>query len=100
MQIKKLTLKEWKELGLPVHRSYIQPLQKPLSNQKLKKFRSLFQSKEVKKVKVIKSIIARKPKDLVKLKQSMGIIFGSNIRKLEKKKGDKNDKTSYRFINL
>ena len=38
MQIKKLTLKEWKELGLPVHRSYIQPLQKPLSNQKLKKF--------------------------------------------------------------
>tara|TARA_B100000963_G_C22021061_1_gene407084 strand:+ start:264 stop:416 length:153 start_codon:yes stop_codon:yes gene_type:complete len=48
MQIKKLTLKEWKELGLPVHRSYIQPLQKSLSNQKLKKFRSLLKSKEVK----------------------------------------------------
>ena len=38
MPIKKLTLKEWKELGLPVHRSYIQFKQKPLSNQKLKKF--------------------------------------------------------------
>tara|TARA_B100000579_G_C22300175_1_gene606733 strand:+ start:121 stop:276 length:156 start_codon:yes stop_codon:yes gene_type:complete len=38
MPIKKLTLKEWKELGLPVHRSYIQLQQKPLSNQKLKKF--------------------------------------------------------------
>tara|TARA_B100001057_G_C22473894_1_gene803742 strand:+ start:99 stop:251 length:153 start_codon:yes stop_codon:yes gene_type:complete len=48
MPIKKLTLKEWKDLGLPVHRSYIQPLQKPLSNQKLKKFRNLIQSKEVK----------------------------------------------------
>ena len=51
-------------------------------------------------VKVIKGIIARKPKDLVKLKHSMGIIFGRNIRKLEKKKGDKNDKTRDRFINL
>ena len=37
MPINKLTLKEWKELGLPVHRSYIQLQQKPLSNQKLKK---------------------------------------------------------------
>jgi hypothetical protein len=38
MPINKLTLKEWKELGLPVHRSYIQLQQKPLSNQKLQKF--------------------------------------------------------------
>ena len=38
MPIKKITLKEWKELGLPVHRSYIQLQQKPLSNQKLQKF--------------------------------------------------------------
>ncbi len=38
MPIKKLTLKEWKELGLPIHRSYIQVHQKPLSNHKLKKF--------------------------------------------------------------
>ena len=38
MPIKKITLKEWKELGLPVHRSYVQFQQKPLLNQKLKKF--------------------------------------------------------------
>ena len=38
MPIKKLTLKEWKELGLPIQRSYIQVLQKPLSNHKIKKF--------------------------------------------------------------
>ena len=37
MPIKKITLKEWKELGLPVHRSYVQLQQKPLSNQKLQK---------------------------------------------------------------
>ena len=49
MPIKKLTLKEWKKLGLPVHRSYIQPLQKPLSNQKLKKFlEACSKSKELK----------------------------------------------------
>ena len=49
MPINKLTLKEWKELGLPVHRSYIQLQQKPLSNQKLKKFLGAsFKSKEVK----------------------------------------------------
>jgi len=49
MPIKKLTLKEWRELGLPVHRSYIQFQQKPLSNQKLKKFLDTsFKSKEVK----------------------------------------------------
>ena len=38
MPIKRVTLKEWKELGLPVHRSYIQLQQKTLSNQKLQKF--------------------------------------------------------------
>ena len=38
MPLKKMTLKEWKELGLPIHRSYIQFHQKPLSNKKLKKF--------------------------------------------------------------
>jgi len=38
MPIKKLTLKEWRELGLPVHRSYVQFQQKPLSNQKLQRF--------------------------------------------------------------
>ena len=40
----------------------------------------------VKMVKVLKSIIARKPEDLVKLKYKTGIIFGRNIRKVEKKK--------------
>ncbi len=35
-------------------------------------------------VKVIKSIIARKPEDLVKLKYKTGIIFGRNIRPLKK----------------
>ena len=49
MPIRRLTLKEWKELGLPVHRSYIQLQQKPLSNQKLQKFLDTsFKSKEVK----------------------------------------------------
>jgi len=49
MPIKKITLKEWKELGLPVHRSYIQLQQKPLSNKKLQKFLDTsFKSKEVK----------------------------------------------------
>ena len=45
-------------------------------------------------VKVLKTIICRKPEDLPKLKHSIGIIFGRNIRKLENKKGGKNDKTS------
>jgi hypothetical protein len=49
MPINKLTLKEWKELGLPVHRSYIQLQQKPLSNQKLQKLLDgVSKSKEVK----------------------------------------------------
>ena len=36
-------------------------------------------------VKVIKSTIARKPEDLVKLKHKTGIIFGRNIRKVKEK---------------
>ena len=49
MPINKLTLKEWKELGLPVHRSYIQFQQKPLLNQKLQKFLDAsYKSKKVK----------------------------------------------------
>ena len=43
-------------------------------------------------VKVLKVIICRKPEDLPKLKYSTGIIFGRNIRKVEKKNGVKNDK--------
>ena len=38
MPMKKLTLKEIRELGIPIHRSYIQFHQKPLPKQKLKKF--------------------------------------------------------------
>ena len=38
MPIKRITLKEWKELGLPVQRSYVQFQQKPLSNQKHQRF--------------------------------------------------------------
>ena len=38
MPMKKLTLKEIRELGIPIHRSYIRFHQKPLPNQKLKKF--------------------------------------------------------------
>ncbi len=37
MPMKKLTLKEIRELGIPIHRSYIQFHQKLLSNKKLKK---------------------------------------------------------------
>ena len=49
MPIKRLTLKEWKELGLPIHRSYIQVYRKPLSNHKLKNFlNSANKSKDVK----------------------------------------------------
>ena len=45
-------------------------------------------------IKVLKTIIARKPEDLRKLKHNVGIIFGRNIRQLKKKKGGKNDKSS------
>ena len=44
-------------------------------------------------VKVLKTIICQKPEDLPKLRYSFGIIFGRNIRKVEKKNGDKNGKT-------
>jgi hypothetical protein len=44
-------------------------------------------------VKVLKTIIARKPEDLRKLKHSMGIIFGRNIRIVDKKAEGKDDKT-------
>ena len=43
-------------------------------------------------VKVIKSIIVRKPEDLVKLKFNTGIIFGRNITPLKKRKELKNGK--------
>ena len=43
-------------------------------------------------VKVVKSIIVRKPEDLPKLKYNIGIIFGRNNRKVEKKNWVKNDK--------
>ena len=43
-------------------------------------------------VKVIKSIIARKPEDLVKLKFNTGIIFGRNIKPLKNIKELKNGK--------
>ena len=49
MPMKKLTLKEIRELGIPIHRSYIQLQQKPQSNQKLKKLLDgVSKSKEVK----------------------------------------------------
>ena len=37
MPMKRLTLKEIRELGIHIHRSYLQFHQKPLSNKKLKK---------------------------------------------------------------
>ncbi len=43
-------------------------------------------------VKVIKSTIARKPEDLVKLKYNTGVIFGRNIKPLKNRKKIKNDK--------
>ena len=44
-------------------------------------------------VKVLKTIICRKPEDLPKLKINTGIIFGRNIRIVEKKVEGKDDKT-------
>ncbi len=38
MPMKRLTLKEIRELGIPIHRSVIQFHQKPTPNKKLKKF--------------------------------------------------------------
>ena len=45
--------------------------------------------RRVKMVKVIKSTVARKPEDLVKLKYKTGIIFGRNIRPLKKEESGK-----------
>ena len=45
-------------------------------------------------VRVIKSIIAKKPEDLVKLKYKTGIIFGRNLRPLKNRKVLRNDKIS------
>ena len=46
-------------------------------------------------VKVLKTIICRKPEDLRKLKHSTGIIFGRNIRPLIKRNEGKNDKAQW-----
>ena len=43
-------------------------------------------------VKVLKTIICRKPEDLRKLKHSTAIIFGRNIRIVDKKAEGKDDK--------
>ena len=49
MPIKKLTLKEWEELGLPVHHSYFQFQPKLTTHQKFQKFLdAAFKSQEVK----------------------------------------------------
>jgi hypothetical protein len=46
----------------------------------------MFNQRRLEMVKVIKSIIARKPEDLVKLKFNTGIIFGRNIKPLKNRK--------------
>jgi len=46
-------------------------------------------------VKVLKPIIARKPEDLVKLKYKTGIIFGRNIRTVNKRKEINYVRTKY-----
>ena len=46
-------------------------------------------------VKVIKSTVARKPEDLVKLKYKTGIIFGRNIRTVNKRKEVNYVRTKY-----
>ena len=45
-------------------------------------------------VKVLKSIIARRPEDLVKLKYNTGIILGRNIRPIKNRKVLKDVKTT------
>ena len=42
-------------------------------------------------VRVLKTIICRKPEDLRKLKHSTGIIFGRNLINTKKRKGEKNE---------
>ena len=52
----------------------------------------------VKMVRVIKSIIARKPEDLVRLKYKTGIIFGRNIRTVNKRKEINYVRTKYQNL--
>ena len=52
----------------------------------------------VKMVRVIKAIIARKPEDLVKLKYKTGIIFGRNIRTVNKRKEANYVRTKYQNL--
>tara|TARA_B100000579_G_scaffold270106_1_gene223044 strand:+ start:901 stop:1098 length:198 start_codon:yes stop_codon:yes gene_type:complete len=53
---------------------------------------AIFNLRRLEMVKVIKSTIARKPEDLVKLKYNTGVIFGRNIKPLKNRKKIKNDK--------
>ena len=52
----------------------------------------------VKMVRVIKSIIARKTEDLVRLKYKTGIIFGRNIMTVNKRKEVNNVRTKYQNL--
>ena len=49
-------------------------------------------------VRVIKAIIDRKPADLVKLKFKARLIFGRNIRKVNKRKEVNNVRTKYQNL--
>ena len=49
-------------------------------------------------VKVLKSKIARKHEDLVKLKYKTGIIFGRNIRTVNKRKESNYVRTKYQNL--
>ena len=49
-------------------------------------------------VKAIKSTIARKPEDLVKLKYKTGIIFGRNVRTVNKRKEVNYVRTKYQNL--
>ena len=52
----------------------------------------------VKMVRVIKSIIARKTEDLVRLKYKTGIIFGRNIMTVNKRKEVNNVRAKYQNL--
>ena len=49
-------------------------------------------------VRVIKAIIVRKPEDLVRLKYKTGIIFGRNIRTVNKRKEVNYVRTKYQNL--
>ena len=49
-------------------------------------------------VRVKKIIIARKPENLVRLKHETGIIFGRNIRAVNKRKEVNNVRTKYQNL--